>query len=168
MSESAAGWTKVPNTILRDPTLAIQAKTLYAVLLSYAWQDGQTWVSQDTLSKALGCKPRSIRSWLTTLEHRGLISSESRGVGRSNRYHLRQAPAAVAAPAGKQMPTVQRRRLAANERPRDLDPRDEDSAARVTGSRPARSLADIFTQAATETGSETLAALVARKQGRDG
>ena len=166
MKAAAAGFTQVPNAILRDPTLPIQAKTLYAVLLSYAWQDGQTWVSQDTLSQALGCRPRAIRSWLTTLEQRGLISSESRGVGRSNRYHLRHQPAAGAADTGVKPPTGQRRRRAANERHRDKYPEDKQGAARVTGPRETRSLADIFAQVAGETGSQALASLVERKQRR--
>ena len=33
------GFAQVPNIVLRDPTLSGNEKTLYALLLSYAWQN---------------------------------------------------------------------------------------------------------------------------------
>ena len=31
------GFTQIPNFILRDPNISIGAKTIYSLLLSYAW-----------------------------------------------------------------------------------------------------------------------------------
>jgi len=45
---STAGFTQVPNHILRCKGLSVGAKLTYAVLLSYAWQNDFCFPSPET------------------------------------------------------------------------------------------------------------------------
>ena len=45
------GFTQIPNIILRTRNLSRDAKLLYGVLLSYAWQKGSCFPGYDTLQE---------------------------------------------------------------------------------------------------------------------
>ena len=70
------GFTQLPNLILRNPDLSTNAKTTYALLLSYAWHNNLCFPGQERLAE------RSIAE----LEQCGLIEIERRGQGKTNFY----------------------------------------------------------------------------------
>lgn len=76
----------IPNDLLRDASLSIQARLLYGILVSYAWQDGFTFVGQETLAADMRLKPRQIRTYLGELSGRKLITSKRRGLTKTNVY----------------------------------------------------------------------------------
>ncbi len=84
----ARGFAKMPNAILRNPQLSRDARLCYAILRSYAWDDGHTFVGQETLARDLGCTARRVRDYIKELEAAGLVSPERRGLNLTNRYHL--------------------------------------------------------------------------------
>ena len=83
-----AGWTAVPNVVLKHPHLAPAAKALYALILSYAWRQDRAWPGQARLAEDLGASERSIRSWLAELQAHGLLTITRRGRNLSNVYWL--------------------------------------------------------------------------------
>jgi len=82
------GFTQVSNVILRDPRLSANAKVLYILLLSYAWQDRECFPGQDTLADNMGCTRRTIIRTLVELKKFKLISWVKRGLGKSNTYYI--------------------------------------------------------------------------------
>jgi hypothetical protein len=83
----AKGFTQIPNAILRCSTLSVGSRLLYAILLSYAWQDGQCFPGQERLANDLGFKSvQGIRKLLTELKKAGLIQVVRRGHMRTNVY----------------------------------------------------------------------------------
>lgn len=82
------GFTQVPNLILQNPDLSIGAKTTYAVMLSYAWNDNFCFPGQATLAKDLGSGERSVRRYIKELEDVGYIKVKQRGLGKVNLYEL--------------------------------------------------------------------------------
>jgi hypothetical protein len=83
-------FAKVPTQVARDASLSIRARHIYTLLVSYAWNDGVTWVSQSTLAKDMGLSDRrSVIPYLKELEAAGLIRIK-RERGRNNRYIIRE------------------------------------------------------------------------------
>lgn len=82
-----AGFTQVPNVVLRDPHLTPPAKVIYALLRSYAWEGDGCFPGQEALAGHLGGCDRSVRRYLRELEASMLIRTERRG-STSNRYTL--------------------------------------------------------------------------------
>jgi len=93
----AGGFTAVPNVVLRNSDLSIGAKMAYAMLLSYAWQEEQTFAAQRTMARDLGCAARSIRRWLNELKEQGFVDWEQRGFNRPNTYYIQKLPTAAEA-----------------------------------------------------------------------
>lgn len=85
---SAAGYTQVPNTILRDKKLSTGAKIAYAVLLSYAWQDDHCFKGQVKMAEDMGASPRSVVTYLKELERVGYVEKVRRGLNKTNVYYL--------------------------------------------------------------------------------
>ena len=48
------GFTQLPNFILRNPDLSTNAKTTYALLLSYAWHNNLCFPGQERLAEHMG------------------------------------------------------------------------------------------------------------------
>ena len=69
-------FTQVPSMVMRDGNLPASARTLYAILLSYAWQESECWPSQATLGEDLGISDRRTRGHLRELEEAKLIRTE--------------------------------------------------------------------------------------------
>ncbi len=82
------GFTKVPNFILRDPNLTIGAKTIYSLLLSYAWHNDLCFPGQDRLAKDVCMGIASINRFVKELEACSLIEITRRGQGRTNFYTI--------------------------------------------------------------------------------
>lgn len=82
------GFTQVPNVVLRHRTLSMGAKLAYAVLLSYAWQDGSCFHGQKRMGKDLGVTERAVRKYLAELEKHEVIEVTQRGLGKTNLYRL--------------------------------------------------------------------------------
>jgi hypothetical protein len=47
------GFSQMPTDVLKAPQISPTAKTVYTLLLSFAWQDNFAFPSQETLSKHL-------------------------------------------------------------------------------------------------------------------
>ena len=82
------GFTQLPNFILRNPELSANAKTVYSLLLSYAWHNNLCFPGQDTLAKALGMSIGSVNAFIKELDGCGLIDITRRGQGKTNLYTI--------------------------------------------------------------------------------
>jgi hypothetical protein len=80
------GFTQIPNFILRDPAVSIGAKTIYSLLLSYAWHNDLCFPGQDRLAKDVGMGIASVNRFIKELEGCSLIEIERRGQGKTNFY----------------------------------------------------------------------------------
>lgn len=80
----------IPNDTLRDSSLSLQARALYGILVSYAWQDGFTFVGQETLAKDAGLSSRQVRSYIKELVGKKLIDTKRRGMNTTNLYMIRK------------------------------------------------------------------------------
>lgn len=87
-SNLRAGFTQLPNEVLKDIQLSSGSKLLYALLLSYAWQENLCYPGQETLAKDSNSNTRTIQRHLDALVKRGLISVERRGLSKTNIYYI--------------------------------------------------------------------------------
>lgn len=82
------GFTQLPNFILRNPDLSANAKTVYALLLSYAWHNNLAFPGQERLAEHMGAHVSTVSRAMTELEEMSLIEIERRGQGRTNFYTI--------------------------------------------------------------------------------
>jgi len=82
------GFTQIPRTVLKAKNLSMQAKTLYALLLDYAWQKNQCFPGQDRLANDLGVHRNTIQKYLIELREFKLISWNRRGFKQTNVYYI--------------------------------------------------------------------------------
>jgi hypothetical protein len=82
------GFAQIPRFILKDKRLTLGARLTYAVLLSYAWQEGSCFPGQDRMGKDLGVTRKAINSYLVELKERKYISWQRRGLGKTNIYYI--------------------------------------------------------------------------------
>lgn len=82
------GFTQVPNFILRDARLSVGAKTVYALLLSYAWHNDLCFPGQGRLAADMGMGVASVNRFIKELEGASLIEITRRGQGRTNFYTI--------------------------------------------------------------------------------
>ena len=87
------GFVLLPRTLLHAPGLSRDAKLLYAVLLSYAWQAGSCFPGYERLQHDLQCSVNSVTKWMQELEGAGLVTRRKRGQGKTTRYTLHDPPA---------------------------------------------------------------------------
>ena len=83
-----AGFVLLPRALLQAPGLSRDAKLLYAVLLSYAWQQGSCFPGYQRLQADLGCGINQVTKYLRELEGAGLITRRRRGLGKTTVYTL--------------------------------------------------------------------------------
>jgi hypothetical protein len=88
------GFVLLPRTLLHAPGLSRDAKLLYAVLLSYAWQQGSCFPGAERLQHDLGCGKNQVTRYLQELEAAGLVTRRRRGQGKTTLYTLHDLPAA--------------------------------------------------------------------------
>ncbi len=134
----AAGFTQIPNGVLRRPDLQPGAKLTYMVLLSYAWQEDSCYPGQDRLAADMGVSERSVVTYLKQLQEAGLVTVRRRGLGLTNVYVLhrisgseKSAPprGARSAPAQVHVPTaLEVQKLRPKKTQTEKDPRDEDGS----------------------------------------
>jgi len=93
-----AGFTQMPNRVLRAPNLSRDAKILYAFLLSYAWQQGSCFPGYAQLCADMAASPSIVRKYMHELETVGLLVQKRRGMGKTNLYTLRSLSTATLAP----------------------------------------------------------------------
>jgi hypothetical protein len=77
---------QIPNFILRDPNISIGAKTIYSLLLSYAWHNDLCFPGQDRLAKDVAMGIASVNRFIKELEGCSLIEITRRGQGKTNFY----------------------------------------------------------------------------------
>jgi hypothetical protein len=96
------GFVLLPRTLLHAQGLSRDAKLLYAVLLSYAWQAGSCFPGYERLQTDLQCSVNSLTKWMQELEGAGLVTRRKRGQGKTTRYTLHDpsAPPAGLEPVG--------------------------------------------------------------------
>jgi hypothetical protein len=82
------GFTQVPNFILRHADISIGAKTIYSLLLSYAWHNDLCFPGQDRLAKDVGMGIASVNRFVKELEACSLIEITRRGQGKTNFYTI--------------------------------------------------------------------------------
>jgi hypothetical protein len=80
------GFTQLPNFILRNPEISVGAKTVYALLLSYAWHNNLCFPGQDRLAEDMGLTRPRVTQLLNELQQFELIEIERRGQGKTNFY----------------------------------------------------------------------------------
>jgi len=85
---SKRGFTQVPNFILENEKLSTGAKLTYAMMLRYAWSDGQCFPGQKKLADDAGMGQRSVVRHIKELEEKGFITIKRRGLGKVNVYEL--------------------------------------------------------------------------------
>lgn len=82
----AKGYAQISNALLRSPRVSLQAKSVYALLKSYAWQDANTYPGVGTLCDAAGVSKDTLGKYLKELIAVGLIKVKRRGQGNTNLY----------------------------------------------------------------------------------
>jgi hypothetical protein len=82
------GFTQLPNFILRNPELSANAKTVYSLLLSYAWHNNLCFPGQERLAEHMGAHVSTVSRSITELEDCSLIEIERRGQGKTNFYTI--------------------------------------------------------------------------------
>lgn len=83
-----AGFTIVPNVVLRDPKLTPVAKVVYFTLLDYARDNGQAWPGLEAMGERLGIATTTVRVSVKALAVAGLIERQRRGRGLTTVYRL--------------------------------------------------------------------------------
>ena len=82
------GFSQIPRTVLKAKNLSMQSKTLYALLLDYAWQKDQCFPGQDRLATDLGVHRNTIQKYLIELRTFKLIKWVRRGLKQTNIYYI--------------------------------------------------------------------------------
>jgi DNA-binding transcriptional ArsR family regulator len=93
--ERIGGFTQIPNAVLYDAEISMQARALYTVLLSYAWDGPTVWPGFESesgrgLTDRTGWGEHTIRKYLRELQDAGLVEIKREGRGRTNIYRLKE------------------------------------------------------------------------------
>jgi len=83
------GFTLIPNAVLRAPNLSRDAKLLYGILLSYAWQKGSCFPGYETLMQDLRCAREALAKYIKELRTSGLVEVRRRGQGKTSVYIIK-------------------------------------------------------------------------------
>src|SRR5436853_444610 len=78
------GFAQVPRPVLKAKGLSIKAKTVYILLLDYAWQDGSCFPGQPTMAEDLDVSIDSIQRALQELRAYRLVDWKQQGLNRPN------------------------------------------------------------------------------------
>lgn len=82
------GFTQLPNIVLYARNLSAQAKTLYAILLSYSWKEDKCFPGYARLCEHMGLSEKIVRRHMQELEAVKLLAHKRRGLGKTNIYTL--------------------------------------------------------------------------------
>ncbi len=83
------GFTLIPNYILRARGISRDAKMLYSILLSYAWQTDSCFPGYDRLMEDMQCGRPQVAKYIKELKDVGLIEVRRRGQGLTSIYTLK-------------------------------------------------------------------------------
>jgi hypothetical protein len=83
------GFTLIPNAVLRAPNLSRDAKLLYGILLSYAWQKGSCFPGYETLMQDLRCAREALAKYIKELRTTGFVEVKRRGQGKTSIYIIK-------------------------------------------------------------------------------
>jgi len=86
---SAGGFTQVPNILLNDPSVSAVAKVVYAMLLSYAWNNDHVFPGQERMAQDMGSTKSTVNRGVIELQKAGWLDIERRGQGKTNLYVLK-------------------------------------------------------------------------------
>jgi len=56
------GFTSIPNLVLTTPRLSLPAKSVYAILLMFAWQEDECFPGQERLAEVAGCTGQFVNT----------------------------------------------------------------------------------------------------------
>lgn len=84
----AGGFIQLPRLVLRARNLSRDAKLLYALLLSYAWQEQRCFPGYRRLCDEMGASENAVRKYMRELEACHLLRQKRRGLGKTNIYTL--------------------------------------------------------------------------------
>lgn len=91
--EQATGFTQVSNAVLRCyPELSDGEKMTYIALKSFAYVSPETFVGQETLSRARNITVSTVSRHLTRLIEVGLVRVRRRGQGKTNIWIITRIP----------------------------------------------------------------------------
>lgn len=82
------GFVQVPNFVLKNPNLSLGARIVYAMFLSYAWQNESCFPGQDRLAQDMGMSRSRVTEFVGELERAKFITIERRGQGKTNLYTI--------------------------------------------------------------------------------
>jgi DNA-binding MarR family transcriptional regulator len=79
------GFGQVSNTVIRDPTLSLKEKAIYAYLCTYVDNyTNETIVSVSRISNECGVSQATVKRCLSILESKGYIKRIARGYGKTH------------------------------------------------------------------------------------
>lgn len=87
----AAGYSKIPNALLLDPSLRPSAKCLLTILYMFRGGrlNGRCYPSERLIAECLGVSTKQVQRLLYALKSRGWVKTRRRGNGQTNEYFLR-------------------------------------------------------------------------------
>lgn len=86
----AKGYAQISNVVMRDGSLSMEAKYLYGLLKSFAWQDPDTYPGIKTLCEAAGVSNHTLGKYLKELVAGELVEVKRRGQGKTNLYTFKK------------------------------------------------------------------------------
>jgi hypothetical protein len=84
-----AEFVLIPQLVVMDSNISVYAKAAYAVLASFAGEDGTAVVGREWIGKALNVSARRVGDYLKELVEAGWIDSERQGVQKANKYRIK-------------------------------------------------------------------------------
>ena len=78
----------IPTFLLKCEHISDGAKLLFGLLCRFCGKNAWCWPRQDKLAEELGVSTRTLSKYVKELVTAGLIYSEKRAFGKSNKYYL--------------------------------------------------------------------------------
>ena len=85
-----AGFAAFPYLVMNDTSISVGARFTYAMLLQFAWQEGETFAKQETLAERIGVSVRQVRRYLTELKDTAYIQIERKDKRFNNTYVIKR------------------------------------------------------------------------------
>jgi hypothetical protein len=84
------GFAAFPYLVMNDVDISIGARFTYAMLLQFAWQEGETFPKQETLANRIGVSVRQVRRYLAELRAAAYIDIERKDRRFNNTYIIKK------------------------------------------------------------------------------
>lgn len=82
------GFAQAPRPVLKAKGLSLKAKTLYVLLLDYAWQEDNCFPGQPRLAEDLDISVDTVQRALNELRQYKLVDWKQRGLNQTNVYYI--------------------------------------------------------------------------------